>query len=383
MLSEYFPKRSTRIINISGCLVMFLFLITFLSNGRLLAQIKFPSGATLIGDSSARREIINILRDDSTKWESALKIYFGSARDPRLPDLVVFIDSSENIRASMIQGTKNVKILSGQQKFWVIVFSEKCYPEMKDTEVVKLKTISRGKDTTTVTEKIISSFSLEVKRETLQYVPGPATGTILGMLEAVVGKITSITPAIETNLTTLGDSDITVTMNFLGDVKDSLKSPLYVGNVGFSLAPNTYVRVIVRPSDPKKFRTFHKTFVNTEGTYFSTSVGVSYGPWDPDTLRKNPSVLLLGHFNLIQPRTPVDSRTVSIALGLAANNSSDLFSKFFFGGRVSLAYSYYVWNWSSDFDEQDNIFGNSGLLLGLVFGSHMKPSYRIGLDIML
>jgi hypothetical protein len=387
--------RSAKILKASSHLLRRALVITiFVFNCICFAQNEYPSGMTPVGDRVTRQKLLNILKGDSATWEDALSIYYSDARDRRLPNLVFFIDSNETVHTSLIEGGDCVNVLSGEQRFWVIIFSEHQYPEKSDTETTKLKIIYRGKDTTITAEKTMSSFSLRVTRETTVQLPSPTMGTILNMLDVVVAKIAGITPSSPINAATLDYSESLMDLKFFGDLKTDSLTPLYYGTAGFTLAPNTYIRVVVRPSDSRKYRSFHENFVNTEGNFYGTSVGVNlYGPNDLDSLKWRPSLLILGNLNFRQPRKPIDSRTYGLAFGLALINTSDPFANFFIGGRFSLSWlPYYItkiWRYNDEkrnsyyFDEKKNFFGDGGFLFGLTLGIHIKPVFRLGIDMAL
>ena len=389
MIASFF-----KIVSRNVCLNATILLLTFYSSTTLRAQGEFPSGVAPVGTSALRGYIRTILKGDSTDWWKALHTYFGEAYDTRLPDLVIFIDSSENVRASMISGNGSITTLYGQEKLWVVIFSEKDYPDKIDTEKVRTQMLetkklpanlnrdtvssANGKSkeptdptngiTTTIESKVVTN-TFTVKRETLRRTIGPQSKTIMALIETVVGAISSAKPSHSDDVNAMKDSETTVSLKSFGTLKDSLDQPLYVGVVEVDLGLNTYHRIVVRPSQSNTFRHYDYGFINAENTYFSSSIGFGLrGDFRHPKISVQPSFLLLGEYNFTRLRLPLYPYSYAFACGISVVELKDLKINFFLGGRTSLSYL-------------GSAFGDGGLLIGITIGANTSPMPTLGLDV--
>ncbi len=364
-------------------------------------------------DTTRRQKIYSDLKRGSKDWVDAAHEYYGDTYDDKLPDLIVSIDSLNEISASLIQRSDSQSVLYGENKFWVLIISKIQYPVVRrDTVSLPQKIVVTSDkstlhhvkdvntadsvyvkyDTTTTTEKDVSPpYSLQVSREVLYYSRGPRELSISNIIGGILAIFkVNIAPS-DNSSKAPSDSVVFVNLQPLGNEKDSskLKYPLYGINAGINLFPDTYNRVAIHSSDTTKY-SYNFNFINTESILFNTSIGVGLTLWGvQDSLVHRPSFLFLGNINLWHSHAPIDSRSLSLSFGISPTSLDDIFSKLFLGGRVSLGYFENVIGRATEgktkyeYSDHTSILGESGLIFGIVTGHRIKPLVLIGIDFRL
>jgi hypothetical protein len=281
------------------------------------------------------------------RFNDALKLYFGTARDAELPDWVVYVPKNGEARHSLIRGTDSTGVYRSQRYVWAIVFAERPDgwsgpfqrgPERVAQTIAMTRPNEDGVGTRTATQVVPAAGPhLEFRRRLLKYEADPllaaalkfGASKFLGSFEAAAAKDSN-------------DALPQVSMTQLSS--DSNAISLYVGTGRHSLATNAQVVLSLHPGAgremPGQLRDVYANLVNSAPSVweFGLSFGMSIAlnqkqrrdsviGATKDTVRVSPpvrpSVLFVTYWNFSPPSLPLNHEAWSLAFGTSATSLLD------------------------------------------------------------
>lgn len=259
------------------------------------------------------------------RLEKVPKIFFGNLYDPRLADIVLFVDQSNNIKISLVKGGDSHTELFGQDNVWLMVFLEAdslkaVTLRQSDTLGISHKvTLKKGSengeavdDTLSLKQKRIVERSLEVRLECLAYRPGAGEVGFISAMKAVAAAIFGAAPAVTAGPKGLADTTFDIRLTEIETRQGISPTKLLIGMAKLPLVENAVHRIRVKPFESKSV---YATFGNYSASRLAASLSLITIYKNSDEKewsdRLDPGVFIFAHFYFMRPNLPKVYRTDS------------------------------------------------------------------------